>query len=548
MCAKFDTPVTHPHYFLPEWVESTDQMIDADVCVYGGTTAGVVAAVTAASRGKQVVVLNPGKHLGGMSSGGLGWTDFGRQHVIGGRSRAFYEACGKHYGKDIEWRFEPKVAERVFEQMIADADIPVHHAAYIEKAKTDGQKIKALRCLGGLTVTARMFIDATYEGDLLAAAGVSFTVGREANAQYDETLNGIHVCGKHQFSHPVDPYMVAGDPSSGLLPGVIAEDLRQKMGEGDHRVQAYNFRVCMTNDPDLKIDWQKPANFDPAQYVLATRWFCGEKDRYNEQLREKPGDWPWAPIKFDMLTNKTPGGYCKTDTNNHGAVSSDFIGQNYDWPTGGYEAREAIFQAHVTYQQGLYWHLANDPVIPERYRDAYSPWGLPRDEFEHTGHWPHQLYVREGRRMVADYVITEHDCHQRSVAEDSVGMGSYNMDSHNCTRFVGEIDGKPSVMNEGDVQVPPTDPYPIGYRAVVPKRGECANLFVPVSISSSHIAFGSARMEPVFMVLGESCGIAAAMCLDEQCASQDLAYDALQPELLNAKQVLVDPTASSFPT
>ncbi len=527
------------HYFHRDWITPSDETIEADVCVYGGTAAGVVAAVTAAQRGKTAVLLNPGKHLGGMSSGGLGWTDFGRKHVIGGASHRFYQQVGKHYGHDEEWRFEPHVAEAVFKRMIADADVPVHHATYLDDVAMAGRRITALRCLGGLTVKAKRYIDATYEGDLLAAAKVGFAVGREPNAQYGETLNGIRVHPKHQFSHPVDPYRVAGDPSSGLLPWVIDTDQRQHEGEGDRRIQAYNFRVCMTDDPGLKIDWTRPAGFDPQQYILATRWFNSEKNRYNDQLDPTDAD-PTAgvPAKFDILPNKTPGGYHKTDTNNHGPVSSDFIGANYAWPDGTYQTREKIFQAHVTYQRGLYWHLANDPAIPQRYREAYSRWGLPRDEFEDTEHWPHQIYVREGRRMVGDYVITEHDCTKRSVAEDSVGMGSYTMDSHNCTRFVGDIEGKVSVLNEGDVQVPPTDPYPISYRAVVPKQGECENLFVPVAMSCSHIAFGSARMEPVFMVLGESCAIAAAMTIDERCAAQALGYDALRAELLKAGQVL----------
>jgi hypothetical protein len=270
--------------------------------------------------------------------------------------------------------------------------------------------------------------------------------------------------------------------------------------------------------------------------VLATRWFQSEKDAFNEQLRDFDGETRIA--KFDQFPNKTPGGYHKTDTNNHGAVSSDFIGANWGWPEADYAERERLFQAHVTYQQGLYWHLANSEEIPQRYRELYQRWGLPKDEFTDTGHWPHQLYVREARRMIGDYVITEHDCHKKSVAEDSVGMGSYTMDSHNCTRFVKVEDGQARVLNEGDVQVPPTDPYPISYRSIVPAKGQCENLFVPVCFSASHIAYGSARMEPVFMVMGESAGIAAALCLSKNCTVQDLPYGDLEPELVKAEQVL----------
>lgn len=518
------------HYFHTDWIEADNRELQADLCIYGGTAGGVIAAVTAAKRGKRVILLQPGKHLGGMTSGGLGWTDFGRKHVIGGASHAFYRALGEHYGKEEEWQFEPHVAEEQLEKLLAETDATVLRCQYLDAVRMEGQRIVGVTMLGGLSVKASIFIDATYEGDLLAKAGVSYHVGRESNEVYGETLNGIQVRNQHQFSHAVDPYVVAGDAGSGLLPFVIADDLTTQQGQGDKRVQAYNFRICMTDDPALIVPWQKPAGFDPRLYVLATRWFNSEKDRYNENV---DGD-STVPRKLDIFPNKTPGGYHKTDTNNHGPVSSDFIGANYDWPEGDYTTRERLFQDHVTYQQGLYWFIANDASIPKRYRDAYSRWGLANDEFTDTGHWSHQLYVREARRMVGDYVITEHDCTGKSRAEDSVGMGSYTMDSHNCARFVH--DGR--VLNEGDVQVPPTDPYPISYRAIVPKKGECENLIVPVCFSSSHIAFGSARMEPVFMVLGESAALAATLALEAKSSVQDVPYDALKPELDNAGQVL----------
>lgn len=529
-----------PHYFLPEWIVNSNEVIDCDVCVYGGTSAGVIAACAAARMGRSVVLLQPGKHLGGMTSGGLGETDFGRQHVIGGMSRQFYHAVGRRYGKTEEWHFEPHVATAVFTRLIADAGVPVRLCQYIDKVQCEGNQIKSIKMLGGLTVTARVFIDSSYEGDLLARAGVRFTVGRESCSVYNEKLNGIQVREQHQFSHPVDPYVIEGVPASGLLPNIEAEDLTKKIGQGDKRVQAYNFRMCMTDDPAIKIPWAKPAGFDPRQYVLATRWFNSEKDKYNEHLNT--GD-PSRPRKFDVFPNKTPGGFRKTDTNNHGAISSDFIGANWAWPEADYVTRERIFQAHYTYQQGYYWHVANDPAIPARYRDAYSTWGLPRDEFLETGHWPHQLYVREARRMVSDYVITEHDCTKVVRATDSVGMGSYTMDSHNCTRFVTIVNGKPCVRNEGDVQVPPTDPYPVSLRAIVPRASECANLIVPVCFSASHIAYGSARMEPVFMVLGESAAHIADMAIADRVAVQAVDYSTLRARLLKANQVLELPSS-----
>ena len=540
-------PGSNLHYFQPDWIEPSSETIETDICVYGGTSGGIAAAVTATARGLRVVILQPGKHLGGMTSGGLGWTDFGRKYVIGGLSRTFYAEVGKHYGLDEEWQFEPRVAEAVYERWVKTHGVDVRFCQYLDTVQIDGRRITSISCLGGLRVTARIFMDCSYEGDLMGATGVSYHVGRESNAVYGETLNGIQVQDKHQFGLAVDPYLIEGDPASGLLPQIEDIDLTQMQGEGDHRVQAYCFRMCMTDDPALKIDWQKPATFDPARYVLATRWFntVGDEDTGNhsafpkEHVRENG-----VPGKFDILPNRTPGGYCKTDTNNHGAFSSDYIGRSWAWPAASCAHRETLFQEHVEYQRGLYWHVANEPAIPSRFRDAYNRWGLSSDEFTDTEHWPHQLYIRECRRMIGDYVITEHDCNEVSVAEDAIGMGSYTMDSHNCTRFVTTENGQARVLNDGDVQIPPTDPYPVSYRCIVPKKGQASNLFVPTCFSASHISYGSARMEPVFMVLGESAGIAAALCLDAGCDVQDLPYGDLRPELEAADQILTRPATT----
>ncbi len=524
------------HYFRPEWIERTDQRIRTDICIYGGTSAGLIAAVEARRRGKEVVVLHPGKFIGGLTTGGLGWTDYGRKHVIGGLSREFYRRLGARYGLEEEFQFEPHAADAVYNQMLDEEGVAVHLCQYLDRAQTESGRIVFITMLGGLRVFARVFIDATYEGDLMARAGVSHTVGRESNTLYNETLNGIQVRDMHQFSHPVDPFVRENDPDSGLLPGIVHEDLSRRQGQGDPRIQAYNFRVCMTDDPSLKIDWRRPDRFDPTQYVLLTRWLRGEKDRYNDLL-PGDGDDPTVPIKIDMLPNKTPNGFYKTDTNNHGAVSSDFIGANHAWPKASLEQRERIFQAHVTYQRGLYWFMANHEEIPERYRAAYRRWGLPRDEFRETEHWPHQLYIREARRMIGEYVVTEHDCRGLHVAEDSIGMGSYGMDSHNCCRFIKIDNGRARVLNEGDVQVPAT-PYPIPYRAITPRREECDNLLVPVCLSTSHIAYGSARMEPVFMVLGQSAAAAASLAIDDATAVQEVDYEQLRTTLLDNGQIL----------
>ena len=527
------------HYYDPDWILPTTETIRAEVCVYGGTAAGVVAAVKLARLGKSVILLQPGKHLGGLTTGGLGWTDFGKKHVIGGMARQFYSDVGREYGLPEEWRFEPHVAEKVFSRWIAEARVPVRFCQYLDNVEMTGRRIAAVTMLGGLRIEAPMFVDASYEGDLMAKAGVSYTVGREGNAVYGETINGVQIQDFHQFSHPVDPYVVPGDPQSGLLPQIMDEDLSLRQGEGDRRIQAYCFRMCLTDDPSLKIAWPKPTAFDPLQYVLATRWFNGEKDEYNEPLHPQR---PTAPKKFDLLPNRTPGGFLKTDTNNHGAVSSDFIGANYDWPEGDYATRENIFQSHVNYQMGFYWHIANSPEIPGRYRLAYQRWGLPKDEFADTGHWPHQLYIREARRMVGDYVLNEADCLLKRTANDAVGMGSYYMDSHHCSRFVKIENGKARVLNEGCVIMAPAGPYPVSYRSIVPKRGECENLIVPVCLSSSHICYGSVRMEPVFMVLGESSAVAAVMAIDSRVPVQDIDVFQLRQHLLADGQIIASQT------
>ena len=517
-------------YFRPDWIVATNETLEADLAIYGGTAAGVVAAKTAAERGLTVVLLQPGHTLGGMTTGGLGETDAGKQAVIGGAARQFYRDMGAEKGRDEEeWHFEPHVAQKIIDAYAAHPHIETRRHQYLDSVELDNGAIRSATFLGGLKVRAKFWIDATYEGDLLAKAGVSFHVGREANGVYGETINGVQVREKHQFSHPIDPYIEAGNPRSGLLPGINGQDVAA-VGSGDGRIQAYNFRVCMTDDPDLRVNWRKPDGFEARDYELARRWFNSEKDEYNDQL---PG-FGGLPRKFDALRARTANGYVKTDTNNHGPVSSDFIGANYAWPEADYAGREQIFQAHVNYQQGLYWFLANDSSVPARYREAYARFGLAGDEFANTQHWPHQLYVREARRMIGDYVMTEGDTQHTRQCDDAVGMGSYALDSHNCQRFVR--DGR--VTNEGDVQLPPRAPYAISYRAIVPKRGECPNLLVPVCLSSSHIAFGSIRMEPVFMILGQSAAIAAHLALENRASVQEVNYAELRAELDKAGQVL----------
>jgi hypothetical protein len=370
--------------------------------------------------------------------------------------------------------------------------------------------------LSGKVYTGRMFIDATYEGDLMAAAGVRYTVGREANSTYGETLNGVQITNarSHQFKNDVSGYKVPGDPSSGLLPRVHDGDPGEQ-GAGDHRVQAYNFRMCLTRVEENRVPFPQPPGYDPAQYEVLLRDLLAGSRHING--------------KFDMLPN------LKTDTNNHGSFSTDNIGMNYDYPDASYERRREIIDEHRSYQQGYCYFLANDPRVPEDVRAWYGAWGLAKDEFLDNGHWPHQIYVREARRMVGDFVVTENHLRRKVPTKRSIGMGSYNMDSHNTQRYV---DARGFVRNEGDVQVNPGGPYPIDYGAILPRKDECANLLVICAVSSSHIAYGSIRMEPVFMILGQSATTAAAQALDAGVAVQDVSYDALAARLVADGQVL----------
>lgn len=516
-----------------------------DVVVYGGTSAAVAAAVQAKRMGKSVVIVCPDKHLGGLSSSGLGWTDSGKKEIIGGLSREFYHRIWKHYQNDEAWKwqkrseygnkgqgsaaidgkertmwiFEPHVAEQVFEDLIKEHGIVVHRDEWLDrKDGVEKQKgrILSIKTLSGRTFPGRTFIDATYEGDLMAAAGVSYTIGREANSKYGETLNGVQTrnARSHQFITPIDPYVVPGDPASGLLPRVHGDSPGEE-GAGDHRVQAYCFRTCMTDHPENRVPWPKPEGYDAKQYELALRYYLtGWKDGFR---------------KFDPIPNR------KTDTNNHGGFSFDNIGYNYEYPDGSYEKRREIIAEHETYQKGLLWFLANDPRMPQDIKKKMNQWGLSRDEFTDNGNWPHQIYVREARRMVSDWVQTEGHLRRDKPTPRPIGMGSYNMDSHNVQRYV---DSKGHVRNEGDIQVNPGGPYPIDYGAIVPKKSECENLHVPVCLSSSHIAYGSIRMEPVFMILGQSAATAASLCLDQKIAVQDLDYEVYRKRLLADGQAL----------
>ncbi|MDF2726077.1 MAG: FAD-dependent oxidoreductase, partial [Paenibacillus sp.] len=494
------------------------QTLEADLCIYGGTSAGIAAAIQAHRMGAKVIIAEFGGHLGGLTSGGLGATDIGNKAAIGGVSREFYQFVGAHYGKQegdgTQWTFEPHVAKRIFQDWLEEAGIIVHYHQQLARVEMNNGRITRLVMHNGNMFEAKMFIDATYEGDLMAGAGVTYHVGRENNTVYKETLNGVQFGSPHHmFKTWIDPYIIEGKPDSGLLPGIVESPLLYQ-GCGDTSVQAYNFRICLTNVPANRINFPAPPGYNPDRFELLLRYI-------------RSGVWDAMKLHVQM-----PNG--KTDLNNHGAVSTDHIGANYKWPDGDYATREQIFQDHIRYNLGMLYFLGYDERVPSHIRDEVKQWGLPADEFTDTGFWTPQLYIREARRMVSDVVMTEYHCRKLEQVNDPVGLAAYTMDSHNSRRLV--IEGR--VVNEGNVEIPAASPYPISYRSIVPKLGECSNLFVPVCLSASHIAFGSIRMEPVFMILGQSAATAAVHAIEDNCSVQDVDYIKLRARLLNDKQVL----------
>lgn len=524
------------------------EAFEADLIVYGGTSSGIIAAVQAKKMGKTVIVVGPDRHLGGLSSGGLGFTDTGNKAVIGGLSRDFYHRVWKQYQQPETWRwqkpadygnkgqgtpaidgqnrtmwiFEPHVAEQVFEEYVKEFQIRVHRDEWLDRktgVKKVGGRITSITMLSGKTYAGKMFLDATYEGDLMAAAGVDYHVGREANSVYGEKWNGVQVGVLHHRHHfgvlksKISPHVIPEDPQSGVLPR-ISTLLPGEYGSGDHRVQAYCYRYCVTDHPDNRVPFPKPDGYDPKQYELLVRIY--------------QAGWNETFDKFDPIPNR------KTDTNNHGPFSTDNIGMNYDYPEATYERRREILVEHRHYQQGWIYFVANDPRVPAEVRERMQKLGLPKDEFTDNEHWPHQIYVREARRMIGEFVMTENELTRKKQTPDSIGMGSYTIDSHNVQRYITADGG---VQNEGDIGVG-IAPYTIAYGSLVPKRGQCDNLVVTVCVSSSHIAFGSIRMEPVFMILGQSGATAAVLAIDGDQAVQDVAYEKLREKLLKDGQVL----------
>jgi hypothetical protein len=546
--------------------QKNEDLNSADVVIYGGTSAGISAAIQTARLGKSVILIEPTSRLGGLTTGGLGQTDIGNKQVIGGISREFYQNIRRYYNdsanwnwqmrseymdggqtrtdksEDAMWTFEPSAALKVYHDMIKNLDITIVYKQKLNRAKgisKDANTISSISMESGDTYHGKIFIDATYEGDLLSAAGISNTVGRESNSQYGESLNGVqaneisktllgtvsHNGIHHNFIDGVDPYIVKGDPSSGLLPFITEGDPGTD-GNGDKGIQAYCFRMTLTEHPENRIPFKKPENYKELEYELLLRNYEAADGPIEEMYSY--GD-PLIPWINSGMPNR------KTDTNNQKGFSSDFIGQNWDYPEASYEEREKIEERHRQYQQGLMWTLAYHPRIPKKVRDKVSQWGTCKDEYEREDGWQQQLYIREARRMISSYVMTQKNCEGIEIVHDPIGMAAYGMDSHHIKRYVNS---RGYVSNEGNVEARVKAPFPISYRSIVPKEEECCNLLVPVCLSATHIAFGSIRMEPVFMVLGQSSALIACLAIEEGIAVQNLKYDKLKEELIKQAQII----------
>jgi len=488
---------------------SAQKKVQYDVCVYGGTSAGVIAAYSTARMGKSVILIEPGKHLGGLSSGGLGYTDIGNKYAVTGLALDFYRRTGRHYGKFEQWIFEPHVAEEIFNDYIKRSNVRVlYQYRIISAEKTNGiiKQIVLENCVRPSTssnkiVSAVMFIDCSYEGDLMARAGISYTVGRESNNVYNETYNGVQFMEGHQFPDGVDPYKIPGDSTSGLLWGVSKEKLATG-GSGDKKVQAYNFRICLSDDVKNMVAMTRPENYDSTRYELLLRLF-----------QAQPGK---TSLNDYFIISRMPNH--KTDINNRGGYSTDMIGMNYDYPEADYRQRNKIIKQHADYTKGLLYFYGHDSRVPNELRMEMLKYGYPKDEYTDNNHWSPQLYIRECRRLVGAYVMTQANCQGRKVVYDGIGMAAYTMDSHNCERIV--VNGR--VKNEGNVEIGGFGPYPISYRSIIPNETECKNLYVPVCLSASHIAYGSIRMEPVFMELAQSAAVAACTAIDARQTVQQV--------------------------
>lgn len=509
-----------------------------DIVIYGATSAGVMAAVQSSLSGKSVVLIEPEKHVGGMTSNGLGKVDKNNILSIGGLAKNFFHRVWLHYQLDHAWKWErkpdtkidfspvkqtkwilePHVAEKIFLDMLTENNIVVEINERLNRENgvvKDGESIRQITMESGRIFKGKVFIDASYEGDLMAAAGVAYKIGRESNSLYGETQNGIHPnVRRADIPKKIDVYLTKGDPNSGLLPRIFPTCGID--GEGDRGLQSFNYRMCLTKIPDNCIPVEKPSDYDESQYEIIFR-------ALEAGLNKR------TFFKFDFIPNN------KIDANNNGSISTDFVGANWDYIEADYDDRERMADQHKSWQLGLIWTLQNHPRIHQDVKSYYEGWGLPKDEFMDNHGWPYRLYIREARRMVSDVVITEHTALGKVTVEDPVGMSSYQIDSHAVKYFVAD-DG--FLMLDGCLFKPVPEPFGISFKAIIPRINQCTNLVVPVCLSSSHVAYGTIRMEPVFMILGQSAAIAASLAIDLHVPLQELPYSLLREHLLKEGQCL----------
>lgn len=504
-----------------------------DVLVYGATASGVMASIGAAHEGARVVLLTPGRHVGGMVSGGLSATDMQRQeYLVGGLTGEFFERVAKHYNRtwsaasstESDWFFEPHVAEDIFNAWLREAGVLVLFDHAVEEVHKDGTTITGITSENGQTFVAKVYIDASYEGDLMARSGVEYVIGREGRGDFGESLAGRQeICPS--FYSQIRVLVPAYDDQGRLLPLMTSGDPGIP-GQGDHKVQAYNFRVCLTDQPENLVPFAPPSDYDSRQYILAGLVWQG-MDKLGIKL-----DLPMSPLPHNKYDSNTPWG----------GIGSNFVGESWEYPDADYAKRKKIWEKHLNYTKGFYYFVANDPSVPQDLRNAMSKFGLPKDEFGDTEHWPHQLYVREGRRMRGEYLMKQSDLQEDRIKYDSIGMGGYNMDMMHVQRIPILHSQFPDrsqyvAMNEGYMTIP-VEPYQIAYRALLPQYSQCTNLIVPVCMSATKIAYASLRIEAQYMIMGHAAGTAASMAAKSGVAVQQVPREALQNKLRSQGQIL----------
>jgi ribulose 1,5-bisphosphate synthetase/thiazole synthase len=513
--------------------EVNQNVLTTDICILGGSEAGFTAAIQASRLGKKVVLIEPTGHPGGMVVEGLGKDmRFGNARVIGGIAREFYEKVEAHYGLKAEFenpkwysKYEPSIAEAVIEQMLEEEkNITIIRNTRIKEqngVEKKGNRIEKVILENGSEIKAKVFVDASIEGHLLHFAGITTETIREGNEKYGEKLNGVQEVNTFkQFTVDVDPYIIEGDSTSGLISTIQAGELGNH-GDPSHYIQGFCFRMCLTKDEQNKLPINKPEDYVSERYEI-----------YRRHLKE-------GGQLFRPEANRHNG---KTDIGSWHDLSANLYGENWEYPQGDYEKQDSIIQYHRSFTLGLLWFLQNDESVDSLTRANWEGWGLPKDEFTDNGNWPRRLYIRSGRRMVSEYVITEHnvDIKVKDTVSDPIAIAWWPPDVHHARRIVK--DGK--AYNEGFTHVENDGtwkPFKISFQATVPKKDECSNVLTPTCLSSSYVGYGSIRIVPTFMIMGQSVGAAATIAVNENLDVQDIPFPELEKVLLSQNQLLALP-------